>query len=162
MGKVIDNQDVPTDTQALTFDSASGEWKAEDGGGSGISRIMFNGNLFDSQGLATEFFAFGTQVAISGTEAVHQTPVPIAFTAKTYTVFQRSNTFDGDVKHIIRKNAVDTALEVLLLAGVPGAYFADVDVSFAKLDLIDVQIINVDATLGDGSISGETCLAEVP
>jgi len=35
MGKNVDNTDIPTDTQVLTFDSGKDEWDAEDAGGGG-------------------------------------------------------------------------------------------------------------------------------
>jgi len=35
MGKQVDNTDVPTDTQVLTFDSGKDQWDAEAGGGGG-------------------------------------------------------------------------------------------------------------------------------
>jgi len=37
MGKSVDNLDVPTDTQVLTFDSGKDQWDAEAGGGGGGS-----------------------------------------------------------------------------------------------------------------------------
>jgi len=37
MGKAVDNTDVPTNTQVLTFDSGKDQWDAEAGGGGGGS-----------------------------------------------------------------------------------------------------------------------------
>lgn len=134
----------------------------DSGGGGGISRLLFNSVLFDSQSITTEFFGFGTRSIMGATESVQFIPVPISMTVKTYTVYLRTNSFDGDVKHVLRNTGVSTAMEVTLLAGVAGAYSADIDASFIKLENISMQGINVDATTGVANISGYSLLCEVP
>ena len=153
MGKVIDNQDVPTDTQALTFDSSSDEWKAEDGGG-GVNNAIINGCLFDTFAQATEFYAFGTNVNMSATESIHQEAMPFAGTVKNVSLAVSNNTQDGDISQVLRKNGVDTALTLLVLAGVNGLLSTETDVAFDQFDLYNMKIINVDSTTGVGRING--------
>lgn len=52
MSKIIDEQDTPTDTQVLTFASASDSWEASDSGGGGEDNTSSNSGTGDGWALA--------------------------------------------------------------------------------------------------------------
>ncbi len=148
MGKVIDNQDVPTDTQALTFDSASGEWKAEDGGG-GSAEFVIGQHMFDLLLDSTiEHGSFFSQVAFTASENQREWIAPMAFTLKNFVVDVDSNTNADVTVFTVRLNLASTALTLTYEAGISGKMTVTTDVSIAKDDTLSMR--------GDNSLNTES------
>ena len=143
MGKVIDNQDVPTDTQALTFDSSSDEWKAEDGGGGGANNFIIGLNSFDIVADNTiEFIAVQGFTTFATAENQRTWFVPMAFTVKNMVIQVNSNINTDVTIFTFRVEAADTALTISVPALTSGLFTVTEDVAVAKDDRIALEVDN--------------------
>lgn len=91
MSKVIDDSDIPTDTQALTFDSASNTWLAEDAGGAGrqfLAKVDLSGGAATSI-TASSLTAFNEYEVMFGTVNLSAADIGIRFNSDAGANYKR-------------------------------------------------------------------------
>ena len=151
MGKPILGTDVPADNEVVTFDSATGFWNAEAGGGSSTPSKFIIGNLgndpiTDNVVAYAGVFDF-EDVAWTTFESSKRFVIPFNCTIKNIHMYLDTHTGQTNaVQYMVRKNGLDTALSVTPTLNTTGDFSNAADVDFDEGDLLTIKADNTGNT----------------